>query len=94
MPSSRTGNVEDHPELVMPLQVLFLRHFEQCLASEREVMELEKAERENSKDKPKSNSKAFDKKYRLFSLLPTQAGFDCAHIKLCSNGLYGLLKST
>ena len=29
---------------------------------------------------------------RLFSLLPNKAGFECSHVKLCSNGLYGLLK--
>ena len=32
------------------------------------------------------------KALRLFSLLPPKAGFECSHIKLCNNGLYGLLK--
>ena len=32
------------------------------------------------------------KALRLFSLLPNKAGFECTHIKLCNNGLYGLLK--
>jgi hypothetical protein len=29
---------------------------------------------------------------RLFSLLPTKRGFECNHLKMCTNGLYGLLK--
>ena len=32
------------------------------------------------------------KALRLFSLLPNKTGFECTHIKLCNNGLYGLLK--
>ena len=32
------------------------------------------------------------KALRLFSLLPNKAGFECTHVKLCNNGLYGLLK--
>lgn len=32
------------------------------------------------------------KALRLFSLLPNKSGFECSHIKLCNNGLYGLLK--
>ena len=32
------------------------------------------------------------KALRLFSLLPNKTGFECCHIKICSNGLYGLLK--
>ena len=29
---------------------------------------------------------------RLFSLVPTKQGFGCSYVKLCNNGLYGLLK--
>ena len=32
------------------------------------------------------------KALRLFSLLPNKRGFECSHVKLCNNGLYGLLK--
>jgi hypothetical protein len=32
------------------------------------------------------------KQLRLFSLLPTKRGFECSHLKICTNGLYGLLK--
>jgi hypothetical protein len=32
------------------------------------------------------------KQLRLFSLLPTKRGFECNHLKMCTNGLYGLLK--
>jgi hypothetical protein len=32
------------------------------------------------------------KQLRLFSLLPTKSGFECSHLKMCTNGLYGLLK--
>ena len=32
------------------------------------------------------------KALRLFSLVPNKAGFECTHVKLCTNGLYGLLK--
>lgn len=33
-----------------------------------------------------------DRESRLFSLIPTKAGFECNHFKMCTNGLYGLLK--
>ena len=33
-----------------------------------------------------------DRESRLFSLVPTKAGFECSHMKMCTNGLYGLLK--
>ena len=33
-----------------------------------------------------------EKALRLFSMLPNKAGFECTHVKLCNNGLYGLLK--
>ena len=33
-----------------------------------------------------------DTQPRLFSLLPFKQGFECSHLKMCSNGLYGLLK--
>lgn len=33
-----------------------------------------------------------DKQLRLFSLLPTKSGFECSHLKMCTNGLHGLLK--
>ena len=33
-----------------------------------------------------------EKALRLFSLLPNKTGFECTHVKLCNNGLYGLLK--
>ena len=29
---------------------------------------------------------------RLFTLLPTKQGFECNHVKVCSNGLQGILK--
>ena len=29
---------------------------------------------------------------RLFSLLPNKQGFACSHLKMCTNGFYGLLK--
>ena len=32
------------------------------------------------------------KALRLFSLLPNKSGFECSHVKICTNGLYGLLK--
>ena len=32
------------------------------------------------------------KQVRLFTLVPTKQGFECSHLKICSNGLYGLLK--
>ncbi|GAQ90668.1 hypothetical protein KFL_006700060 [Klebsormidium nitens] len=32
------------------------------------------------------------KQLRLFSLLPTKRGIECNHLKMCTNGLYGLLK--
>ena len=68
------GNVEDYPELVMPLQHMFLQHFEceQQIAIEGGVQ--------------------VKKQHRLFSLLPTKQGFECSHLKVCTNGLYGLLK--
>ena len=31
---------------------------------------------------------------RLFSLLPTKQSFTCNHVKMCTNGLYGLLKKS
>lgn len=34
----------------------------------------------------------YDKQLRLFTLLPTKQGFDCSHVKICTNGLHGLLK--
>ena len=37
-------------------------------------------------------TKESDRESRLFSLLPTKAGFECNHFKMCTNGLYGLLK--
>lgn len=86
----RIAKIEDHPELVMPLQVLFLRHFEQRLEEERQEAEKHKEEpvvKKKGKPVPKN-----DKKCRLFSLLPTKKGFDSGHIKICSTGLYGLLK--
>ncbi|CAL8461510.1 g1041 [Coccomyxa elongata] len=33
-----------------------------------------------------------EKPPRLFSLVPTKQGFECSHIKICANGLYGLLR--
>lgn len=70
----RFGNIEDCPELVMPLQHLFLRHFE------------------SSQDNSVSNGERCQKQHRLFSMLPTKQGFECSHLKMCTNGLYGLLK--
>ena len=32
------------------------------------------------------------KQLRLFNLVPTKQGFSCGHIKICNNGLHGLLK--
>ena len=32
------------------------------------------------------------KEDRLFSLIPTKQGFTCGHLKICTNGLHGLLK--
>ena len=29
---------------------------------------------------------------RLFSLIPTKQGFECSHLKMCTNGLQGLLR--
>ena len=73
-PKPKYGNIEDFPELVMPLQHVFLRHFE----TSQQASELE--------------GKKFQKQHRLFSMLPTKQGFECSHLKMCSNGLYGLLK--
>ena len=68
-PKPEKSRLEDHPELVMPLQHHFLRAFEAAQA-------------EKSADRPP----------RLFSLVPTKQGFECSHIKICSSGLYGLLR--
>ncbi|KAF1317709.1 hypothetical protein FI667_g14517, partial [Globisporangium splendens] len=32
------------------------------------------------------------KQLRLFSLVPLKRGFECSHLKICNNGLHGLLK--
>jgi hypothetical protein len=68
-PKPVKSRLEDHPELVMPLQHHFLRAFEAAQA-------------EKSADRPP----------RLFSLVPTKQGFECSNIKICSSGLYGLLR--
>lgn len=34
----------------------------------------------------------WNKQLRLFTLVPTKQGFECSHLKMCSNGLRGLLK--
>ena len=39
-----------------------------------------------------ASSEKPDKQVRLFNLMPTKQGFDCSHVKICSNGLHGLLK--
>ena len=39
-----------------------------------------------------ADNRAPVKQTRLFSLLPNKQGFECSHIKLCNNGLYGLLE--
>ena len=70
-PKPKYGSVEDYPELVMPLQYVFLQHFEGCQQASVERCQ---------------------KQHRLFSLLPTKQGFECSHLKVCTNGLYGLLK--
>lgn len=70
----RYGNIEDYPEMVMPLQHLFLRHFE------------------SSQQTSVTHGEQSKKQHRLFSLLPTKQGFECSHLKICTNGLYGLLK--
>lgn len=33
-----------------------------------------------------------NKQLRLFTLLPMKHGFECCHVKMCTNGLHGLLK--
>ena len=62
-PKPKWGAREDNPELVMPMQYIFLRHFENAGDSQR-----------------------------LFSLLPTKQGFECSHMKMCTNGLQTLMK--
>lgn len=70
------GQVEDDPELVMPLQYTFLCFFEQFQTNERVPNVVRGTARQA----------------RLFSLVPTKSSFTCNHLKMCTNGLYGLLK--
>ena len=35
---------------------------------------------------------ARNKQLRLFTLVPMKQGFECSHLKMCTNGLHGLLK--
>lgn len=62
-PKPARGQREEYPEVVMPMQYMFLKYYDSS-----------------------------DKQCRMFSLLPLKQGFECSHIKMCSNGLQGLLK--
>ena len=73
------GNLSTKPELAMPLLHKFAKY----------------AEVENAKLAERVVDKTLDgraKLVRLFSLLPHKGGFGASHVKICGNGLYGLLK--
>ena len=73
------GNLSSKPELCMPLLHKFAKY----------------AEVENAKLTERVVDKTLDERaklVRLFSLLPHKGGFGASHVKICGNGLFGLLK--
>ena len=73
------GNLSSKPELAMQLLHKFAKY--------AEVENANLAERVVDR-----NLDGRAKLVRLFSLLPHKGGFGASHVKICGNGLYGLLK--
>ena len=79
LPMARLVKLPSRPDTALPLLYKFARY----------------AEIENAKLEQRIVDRALDsraKLVRLFSLLPHKKGFGSSHIKICQNGLFGLLK--
>ena len=79
LPMARLVKLPSRPETALPLLYNFARY----------------AETENAKFEQRIVDRTLDsraKLVRLFSLLPHKKGFGASHIKICQNGLFGLLR--
>ena len=79
MPMALRVDLPSRPDTALPL----LHKFAQYAEAENAKLESQSVDR-------KLDSRA--KLVRLFSLLPHKRGYGAAHIKVCRNGLFGLLK--